>query len=497
MMTLLLALMMILLLLPAALADGAAFEGTALPAEIKAYFSASNFNNYTIGADAALLMENTAAGNYFFAVTQYNGHNVLHGFKQKNGKYEHFLRTDKALPQGEGTFVLFNDSMSGWVSTVAASDAIAIAYRRSGDTNNLVEFIEPQKSGQWNLRYLYTQGLGFDFREADVFSDKIVFWGNPEVNTQSLGTVKGTVQTDIRYFSFSAFPKSVKEAKNKLSTPPAISAASQLQAKNVKFTGGQKYAVYSGPGESFERGANGKAAVSTNDWIQVFGQAGDWILIQYAVSSDHMRFGYIPASALPKNVTVGNLDANLGDLPAIISVNTFLTDDPIKSQSVLRTLAAGQTVTWLATMDQWVYIQLEDENGHPFCRGFVPASAIQLGGVSQDMGYSGYFANGGYIASAQATVHADRTADISIKVSAPGDWLTAQDVITGYQIYGNNTLLSQNDSLFTRTAAPNGQCRFALSCSVFVPQGVGVLGLCPVYPDGVKTAETVLVFIDP
>lgn len=35
----------------------------------------------------------------------------------------------------------------------------------------------------------------------------------------------------------------------------------------IPFEGGQTFAVYSGPGQDYGRAAQGKAAVSTNDWI--------------------------------------------------------------------------------------------------------------------------------------------------------------------------------------------------------------------------------------
>ena len=53
------------------------------------------------------------------------------------------------------------------------------------------------------------------------------------------------------------------------------------------------YAVYSGPGKQYYREADGKAAVSANDWVQVFGMDGDWVLVQYRIRNALLRFGYI------------------------------------------------------------------------------------------------------------------------------------------------------------------------------------------------------------
>ena len=73
--------------------------------------------------------------------------------------------------------------------------------------------------------------------------------------------------------------------------PPLLS----LNAQEIRFPGGNKYPVYSGPGKDYLRGARGKASVSTNDWIEVFGREDGWILIQYEIDSSQCRIGYISA----------------------------------------------------------------------------------------------------------------------------------------------------------------------------------------------------------
>ncbi|MBR1585742.1 MAG: hypothetical protein IJ662_09400 [Clostridia bacterium] len=483
-----LALLLLLMALPAALADGAALDGVDMPSEIQTYFSTANFNHYTISPTGFLPIEHTAAGNYFFAITQYDGHNVLHLFQQKNGKYEHILRTDKALPQGDGFFHL--NRLTGSIpmasgSSLSLGDGIGIRFSLADWEEQQFSFtaFEIGKNGVWTLRKLTYHG-----DEAVIGESGVTYYFEGE----KLGRANGEVQTDLRYFSFASFPKSLHAAREKLSSPPALPASSQLQAKNVKFTGGKKYAVYTGPGKDFYRAADGKAAVSTNDWIQVFGYEDDWILIQYDITADHLRFGWIPRSTLPKGADVGPL--NLGDQTIILRQDTFLTDDPLKSRSRLEALAAGRQITWLATMGDWYYVQDEETR----MRGFVPASAAAAYEINGSVGaYTGSYADSVYAASARAEIGSRREARVTIEGSAPGGWLNARDAIVDYQIYGNNTLLAQTDPLFTRTAAPDGLCRFSLSCSVSIPRGVNVLGLCPVYPDGVRTAEAVLIFLDP
>lgn len=89
-----------------------------------------------------------------------------------------------------------------------------------------------------------------------------------------------------------------------------------------------KWPVYSGPGTYYYRESNGKAAVSTNDWIQVFGREGEWALIQYRVSGNHFRFGYVPAEAVDNFLDIPELKFEYTPLDGWIS---SLTSDPFGS----------------------------------------------------------------------------------------------------------------------------------------------------------------------
>lgn len=476
----LLILCLLLMCLPAALADGAVIEAAGMPGEVKEYFSAASFNGYTIGAGATVKIENTVAGSYYFAVTANAGHNVLHLFKLKDGLYQHVLRTDSAVPQGRGSFFLSHQVGSLYLlsdKTLTLGDAVSIMftlenYEEQGYASVLFEV---NKNGVWNLRlacvdYLWTEVL--------VKSDSLTYYHEGVKQ----GIASGVAQTDLRYFSFSAFPKTLSEAKEKLSNPPEIPYSAQLQAKRVKFTGGQKYAVYTGPGEKFFRAANGKAAVSTNDWIQVFGVEDGWAMIQYDLSSDQCRIGWIDAAALPKNANVSALRFN--DEPAIIAADTDLTDDPLMSRSYLRTLRKGQQVTWLATLGQWAYVQ-DDQN---WVRGFVPLTAIAQ---DTEKTFTSQPVSGpDYLAQGTAVVAADKTAQINVVVSASGEWLLSCPILR-YQVYANNVLVGtaeRENAVFN--AVP-------YTAKIALPQNASVIGLCPVYADGVRTDEAVTIFVGP
>lgn len=154
-------------------------------------------------------------------------------------------------------------------------------------------------------------------------------------------------------------------------TAPAIPTGT-LSASTVSFTANQVYPVYSAPSTKSIRGAKNRALVSTNDWIQVFGSEGDWILVQYAISGNHNRIGYIYKNALPKETVVPEL--GLTDVAAIVNYDVEVTDDPLVSQTKLATVAENTKVTCLGVMGNWSYIE-SSQDGKTF-RGFVPTECL-------------------------------------------------------------------------------------------------------------------------
>ena len=121
-----------------------------------------------------------------------------------------------------------------------------------------------------------------------------------------------------------------------------------LSAEVFGFDAGQTYAVYSAPDVKSLRGAGGKSKVSTNDWVQVFGREGDWLLVQYDVEDKYYRIGYITAKAIPTGMTVPEL--NLGNETAVTMDKVNVTDDPLGNQNTLTELPADSHVTKLGIM---------------------------------------------------------------------------------------------------------------------------------------------------
>ena len=325
----------------------------------------------------------TSKGDYGFALLHKQSERILVGYHRVNGEMKYWLKNAGAVPQGKEK-AWFYVGEAGWedeldryenptgkkvyddglVFGVTMLDEIGEAYA-SGVRYRW-------QNGMFRLTHYYKACLD----SVTVTDDGLNFleYGNGEQ-----GYVKGKVQRDIRYVSFNALPTWIDDAKTKLTVAPNLKDGA-FTAQKVKFTGGQKYPVYTGPGEDYVRSGNGKGLVSTNGWIEVYGQKDGYILIQYSIDSSHYRFGWIDRNALPEGTSVPAMDfAGISaDTLSEITQDTFLTDDPLFSQNELCSLKAGQTVSWLAVLnDDWAYV-LVNVNGKMMC-GFVRTDCIVNG----------------------------------------------------------------------------------------------------------------------
>ena len=306
---------------------------------------------------------------WFVLVKDSGGINTLYCFGQKNGSWVKKFATSKAVPQGKNSVGMYISEYMEDNQTGKYFAGPILAIWQADEDNEYTEFYSAYQlssSGQWNLIRIWSlTGYG----SMEIGKDSITYYRDVE-DARVEGTVKGTFQRDLRYVSLAAVPKTYKQAKQKLTSAPTLPEGSGLTATEIQFTGGKKYEVYSAPDKKSIRGGNGKAKVSTNGWIQVFGKENGWILIQYSIDSSHYRFGYIDAASLPKKAEVADLYFDRTEVTVDHPVS--VTDDPLYSQSALTTLAGGESVTWLTTMGSWAYIE-----GTNF-RGFVPVDVLSV-----------------------------------------------------------------------------------------------------------------------
>ena len=139
---------------------------------------------------------------------------------------------------------------------------------------------------------------------------------------------------------------------------------------------GQKVNVYTGPGYNYIRGANGKAMLSTNGWVDCYGMVGDWYLIEYEISSGRWRRGYINRSDIKGSDRMNGTQIPYADAEATLRARVDMTDDPKLSGNTLMTLRQGQTVTVRFFEDEWACVCAQSAAG--LAQGYVPAGALEL-----------------------------------------------------------------------------------------------------------------------
>ena len=149
-----------------------------------------------------------------------------------------------------------------------------------------------------------------------------------------------------------------------------------------KFPKGKSYAVYRGPGEEFGRSANGKASVSTNDKIMVYGIREDWVFVSYSISGGHTRWGWVSVAELPASVleTCPELvfpgDDGTDYVYATITDATFMTDLEGITNNVVSQVGLGASAHCLAVRPGWVLVEMVSTNGHFW--GFIKQDYVDM-----------------------------------------------------------------------------------------------------------------------
>ena len=131
-----------------------------------------------------------------------------------------------------------------------------------------------------------------------------------------------------------------------------------------QFPKGKTYEVYRGPGQNYGRSANGKASVSTNDTIMVYGVRGGWMLISYGISGGHTRYGWISTSGLPASMfeycpeLIFPGDDGTDYVYATVRQNARVVDVLESDQDFINPLQPGDSVHCLAEMNGWVLVEI-------------------------------------------------------------------------------------------------------------------------------------------
>ncbi len=343
-----------------------ALADTALPAEVQ---SALPKNCTVLGHTDGREFSGKEL-RLFVLIRSEKKENVLYCFREEKGKWVRDFFTSSAVPQtGHNMEIFLSCSGYEWPGDEAYSTPRLIINQLDQE-NEYPELCLTftLESGKWLLHRVWSY-TGY---QSMLLKNNAISYYTDIESTTVAGTVRGDFQRDLRWFSLSALPKTLKEAKTKITSAPELPRSSGLIKQDISFSGGQKYEVYSAPDKASLRGGNGKAKVSTNGWIQVFGRENGYILIQYSIDKDHYRFGYISEKALPKKASVNDL--HFTETPVTITQNVNATDDPLYSRAVIASLKQGDRVTLLSFLGDDAYV--EGPSGSTVFRGFVPFSCL-------------------------------------------------------------------------------------------------------------------------
>lgn len=353
---------------------------TRLPAQINEVLTGSSWNGYTVSQIDDLA--EWGARDTVAVVMSKGERNVLCLFSKSGGGWKLAVKREKVLYAGDQDIRLqFPDERHFVLYYEFGSRAEDYWFVASGAGKTQWTF---EKARIWSDRRVdpSTGDVSAKIVEVTPIKDGLAYQSyrfesdKPPTQVSDKTRVCGVIYTDLDAFNIYTFPKNVKDAQEKLSLPAVLPESTQRDAlpdgKTGAFKKDQKYTVYSGPSESAFRPANGKAAVSTNDWIQVFGRENDMVLIQYAISSDQARFGYISCDALEDVNLVEPLEFVFE--PVALAGPADLTDDPLYSQKAIAQLRAGEQVQYLGTFgDGWTYVETLTT---PRKRGFIPSACV-------------------------------------------------------------------------------------------------------------------------
>lgn len=136
--------------------------------------------------------------------------------------------------------------------------------------------------------------------------------------------------------------------------------------------------VYTYPDSKAPRAASGKAAVSLNDTVAVFGRQGDWLMVHYQPSDGKHRTGWVraDANAALQDAARYSMPLAFEQITDVVQKKTTLMDDPINAEGTLCTLQKSAKVTILARKAPLYYVEATVKN--KTYRGYVESSALSV-----------------------------------------------------------------------------------------------------------------------
>lgn len=338
-------------------------EMSTVPENLSTYLESQTPSGYSV---AWCYWMPTGTPDQAYVILKHEDENKLLALEMQEGGWHTVATSTGALLQGD----LLPEV------TMESTRYFYMSYEIPNYRNELYMFYR-EADGKWYLCDYFIDAANFSRYQFVTKNDQISYalYRNNKPLTDTV-TVYGRYQRELQSLDLASLPRTPQEAQTMFSTQKGASMG-DFPSTDVAFAKDERYPVYSGPGVDYRRAANGKAAVSTNDWIRVFGAEDNWAFIQYSISASQMRFGYIQATNIPQGTQLDPLSFS----PDLVNVlkDTTITDDPLGESRSVGTLHAGQANCYrLATLNEhWVYVEAVLEDGQKI-RGFVAPKDIAL-----------------------------------------------------------------------------------------------------------------------
>lgn len=357
-----------LLLLVFLLCCGAALAD--MPEEARAYVEL-NYPGYQL--EDYLTVEGTSMGDHGLMLIRHAGKRILLCFRPFDGKWMCWLDTPGAVPQDEhparlGSYPADMSLTRLWdpdEKNNYLSDGLNFyAYTSDGEMSIQAVGYHWQEDGFQLMGYQWDAG-----QYVDVMDDQLIFYN---IGSGMSGWAVREIETDLVGVEFDRLPHTPEDVQRARNEIIPYSTLEVMHDYDNTFEAGLRFPVYMGPGKGYGRSGNGKAVVSTNDWIEVFGSWGDWLFIHYSIDGDRCRFGWITADALLEDVPAAPLREFMWFQ---VDEDCTLTDDPRGRQGALCQVPAGAEVERLAYLgEDWCYVRYEHA-GQTWW-GFIPSRVV-------------------------------------------------------------------------------------------------------------------------
>ena len=339
----------------------ASAEEDELPAEIKQYF-----DNETSIVE---IEDFSYSEQFLFAITKNsNKERVLYGFQQNEGQWDFIIKTKSVFP---------DTNLQAYVST---DEEYQDFYGIHHVPFMTLLFSDPHKDHQSILIFFVYDGIAFTLNEVNDYNNSayvrykqntVMIYDDDSCFSQK-ADIKYSMPTSLSDFDYEYFIAYINKWNKEYYTLTNQVNFDENFPLLYYHPNDQIFTVCSAPTSAAYVEANGKAKVSTNDWILVYGKENGYYLIQYSINETAMRYGYIPSSTL----TYLNMgEFNWANQDATLKKKTNLINDPCGSKTKIRSLPKGTKIKILGMLNEWAYIECQT----PYIvRGFVDYKALNI-----------------------------------------------------------------------------------------------------------------------